>query len=181
MRKEKIKELEKLMDKYKTIEVINEKEVSSGFLKIIEADYKLNNGKTINRDRYLKNNLDGNCCIILPISKNKEVTLVVQPRVQTKRTVAIECPAGLIDKDEEIINAAKRELLEETGCTCEKLIPLVKEAYQDPSSSRGKTNIFLALNTTKIQEQSLDEDEYISTFLCTFEEALELVELRIYL
>lgn len=177
MRKEKIEELNRLIETYKTIQVSNEKQVSEGFMKIIQADYTLNNGKTINRERYLKNNNEPNSCIILTESEEGEIILTVQPRVHSKRTVGIECPAGLIEKGEEPIAAAKRELLEETGCEPEEMILLLEQCYQDISTSKGRTNMYLARNCKKVQEQQLDESEYIGLFKCTFEEAIELVDL----
>lgn len=178
MRKEKLEELNQLIEKYKTIKVTNEKQINEGFLKIIQADYTINNGKTINRERYLKNNNDPHSCIILTETEDGEIILAVQPRVQCERTVGIECPAGLIEKDEEPLVAAKRELLEETGYEPEEMIPLIEQCYQDISTSRGKTNMYLARNCKKVQEQHLDETEYIGLFKCTFEEALELIDLK---
>ena len=177
MRKEKIEELESLIDKYKTIEIINERNISSGFLKIIQADYRLKNGVTINRERYLKNNLDGSSVIVMPVNENNEVILVVQPRVNTKRTVTVELPAGLIDEGEIPIEAAKRELLEETGCISNNIISIYEGIYPDPSSSRATTNLYIAMEVKKVKEQSLDDDEFISLFTCTFDEAIELIHL----
>lgn len=177
MRKEKLEELNKLIEKYKTIKITNEKQVSEGFLKIIQADYTLNNGETINRERYLKNNNEPNSCIILTEMDDGEIIFAVQPRVHCERTVGIECPAGLVEKGEDPLLAAKRELLEETGCVPQEMILLVKQCYQDIATSKGITNLYLARNCKKVQEQHLDESEYIGIFKCTFNEALELIEL----
>lgn len=177
MRKEKLEELNKLIERYKTIKISNEKQVSEGFMKIIQADYTLNNGEIINRERYLKNNNDPNSCIILTETEDGEILLTVQPRVHCERTVGIECPAGLVEKGEDPLVAAKRELLEETGCEPQEMILLVKQCYQDIATSRGRTNMYIATKCKKVQEQHLDETEYIGLFKCTFEEALELVDL----
>lgn len=177
MRKEKLEELEKLIEKYKTIEITNEKKVSEGFIEIIQADYKLNNGETINRERYLKNGNEPNSCIILTEAEDGEIIFTVQSRVHCERTVGIECPAGLVELGEDPLEAAKRELLEETGYEPSEMILLVKDCYQDIATSKGKTNIYMARKCRKVQEQHLDDSEYISTFKCTFEEALELVKL----
>ena len=37
--------------------------------------------------------------------------------------------------------------------------------------------MYLAKKCKKVQEQHLDESEYIGIFKCTFEEALELIDL----
>ncbi len=177
MREGKIEELNKLIEKYKTIEIINEKQIGNGFLTIIQADYKLNNGETINRERYLKNNNEPNSCIILTETEEGELLFTVQPRVHSERTVGIECPAGLVEKGEDPLVSAKRELLEETGCISQEIIPLIEQCYQDIATSKGRTNMYLAKKCKKVQEQHLDESEYIGIFKCTFEEALELIDL----
>lgn len=177
MREGKLEELNQLIEKYKTIKVSNEKQISEGFLKIIQADYTINNGETINRERYLKNNNEPNSCIILTETEEGELLFTVQPRVHCERTVGIECPAGLVEKGEDPLVAAKRELLEETGCVPEEMILLVKQCYQDIATSKGRTNMYLAKKCKKVQEQHLDESEYIGIFKCTFEEALELIDL----
>lgn len=176
MRKEKLEELNKLMEKYKIKEVSKERYNPNGFLRVLTAEYTLNNGKTIQRDRLEKNKLDGNSCTILPITKDKEVVLVVQPRVFLKSGVGVEIPAGLCDANEEAETAAKRELLEETGYTSDKFIKLTRY-YQDEGCSRAVTTCYLALDCEKVAEQNLDDDEYISIFKCTFNEMLELQEM----
>ena len=176
MRKEKLEELEKLMEKYKTKEIRNLHQEANGYIKIEEAEFLLGNDKIISRDRYTKGGCDASCSIILPVLESKELVFVVQPRVYTKNTVTVEAPAGMIDKGELAEEAAKRELEEETGCISEKIIKLA-EGYGDPGSSSGITNLFIALNAKKVKEQHLDEDEYLSLFTCTYEEALELIEM----
>ena len=176
MRKEKLEELNSLIDKYKTIEVSNKHQVSSGFLSIMQADYKLNNGKIINRDYLLKNNHSGSSCNVLPITKEGDVIFVVQPRVQIKRTVGIEIPAGLVEDNENPDDAVRREFLEETGYTSDNFIHLV-ECYQDEGCSQAIVNSYLALDCYKVSDQNLDDDEFISVFTCTFDEAKELIEM----
>ncbi len=176
MRKEKLDELNKLIENFKTVEINNVHQVNSGFLSIMQADYKLNNGQVINRDYLLKNNKPGHSCNVLPITKEGEVVLVVQPRVQLPRTVGVEIPAGLVEENEDPLETVKREFLEETGYTSDNFIHLVK-CYQDEGCSQAIVNSYLALDCVKVDDQKLDFDEFISVFTCTFEEALELVEL----
>ncbi|MBR3134711.1 MAG: NUDIX hydrolase [Clostridia bacterium] len=176
MRKEKLDELNNLIENYKTVEVFNKHKVDSGFLSIEQADYKLNNGKIINRDSLLKNNRDGSSCNVLAITKDKEVIFTVQPRVQLERTVGVEIPAGLIEDGESPVEAIKRELLEETGYTSNNFIKLVR-CYQDEGCSKAIVNSFLALDCEKIQNQNLDDDEFISVFTCNYDEAFELIDM----
>ena len=176
MRKEKLEELKILMNLYKVKEIKNEHQEGDGFIKIIQADYVLNIGKTINRERITKGNENGSCSIILPVLENGDLVFVVQPRVFTENEATVEAPAGMIENNEEAEEAARRELEEETGCVSDNIVK-VMSGYGDPGSFSGITNLFIAFNSKRVKELCLDEDEYLSTFTCTYEEALELVQM----
>lgn len=66
--------------------------------------------------------------MIIPITRNNELILIKQFRVPINDYI-FEFPAGLIDKDESIEIAAKRELFEETGLQCIKYEYLLKPSY----------------------------------------------------
>lgn len=174
MRAEKWEELNRYIDKIKTIEM-SEPFESTGFIKIKNFMIKLNNGREIERERIYKNNSIGDGVSVLPYTKNGTILLVVQPRVFTKLTVGIEAPAGYIDKGEEPIEAAKRELREETGYTSENL-EKIASYHQDIGSSGGLQTVFLATGCEKVTGQELDDMEYVEIFECTLEEAEELFE-----
>ena len=59
--------------------------------------------------------------VILAVTPDDEMILVRQYR-QPLRAYSIELPAGYVDKNESNLKAAKRELKEETGYCCRKLI-----------------------------------------------------------
>lgn len=178
MRKEKLDELNKLIDKYRTISKTEEKQVADSFITVHEAKYTLNNGETISRDRIMKNHLNGSSCNVLPVTKDGEVILVVQPRVHVKSGVGVEIPAGLCENTEDILQTAKREMLEETGYTTsdDKFIFLTK-CYQDEGCSSAVSNFYVALDCEKVAEQHLDSDEFISIFKCSVDEAFELIDM----
>src|SRR5699024_964518 len=71
----------------------------------------------------------------------------------------LEIPAGKLEKDEERISAAKRELEEETGYIADEL-EHITEMYGSPGFSNEKISIYMAKNVTK-GEMNLDEDECI--------------------
>lgn len=175
MRKEKLDELIKIIDEFKTTEIL-EDNLSDNFLTTKARKFKLKNGQTIIRSQLIKNNKEGNSTIILPVTKEGNVLLVIQPRVFTKRGVGIELPAGYIEDGEEAVDAAKRELREETGYEAKKL-ECVGNFYQDQGCSSAMNYLFVALGCEKKYEQKLDEDEFVKYFECTYDEALELVEM----
>jgi ADP-ribose pyrophosphatase len=176
MRDEKLKELESYINELKTNKLEEIDNSKTGFLSIKRYACSLNNGKTIVRERIVKNGKDGSAAIILPITTEGNVLLVVQPRVFKPSTVGVEVPAGYIEENEDPIESAKRELEEETGYVCEDMILLAKY-FQDSGCSAAYNHCFLALNCKKTKEQHLDKDEFVRYFECSFDEALELIDM----
>lgn len=174
MRSDKLRELNSYIDelKLKKLELVERK---AKFLGVETYDCYLNNGRVIPRERIVKGNSSGNACIILPVTEEKNVLLVVQPRVFTKSGVGVELPAGYVDEGEDYEEAARRELFEETGYVPRKMIPL-GSFYQDQGCMSAFNKCFLAYDCKKVGEQHLDKDEIIKYFECSFDEVLELIE-----
>lgn len=167
------KQIEKYFQELKTLQMIENNE--GKFLTTKSYKCKLNNGQTITREKLLKNGSDGSSSIILPITEDNKVILAVEPRVFTKRTVDVGLPAGYIEKDEEAVHAAKRELLEETGYTSDEFISL-GSFYQDQGCSEAYNHYYVALNCRKVNVQNLDDGEFIKYILVDFNEVNELIE-----
>lgn len=176
MRKEKINEIDKYIEYFKTIEK-SEPFESEGFITVKNYEIKLNNGKTIHREQIYKSGREGNSVTVLPVTKDNHVILVIEPRVFTKRTVGVEAPAGYVEDGEKASEAAERELLEETGFKAKELIQL-REYYCDMGSFAGLTSSFIAKDCEKISEQKLDSDEFIAIIECTIDEAKELIKMQ---
>ena len=126
----------------------------------------------IPREKLLKNGLSGSAVMIAPMIGN-EFLVTIEPRVFTEKGVAVSFPAGYIEQGEEPIDAAKRELREETGCISDKFIHL-DSFYQDEGVSSAYNHTFLALNVKKEYEQNLDENEIIKYMTFTYDELLEI-------
>nr|WP_246584280.1 NUDIX hydrolase [Thermus brevis] len=83
----------------------------------------------------------------------------------------LEIPAGLIEPGEDPLEAARRELAEETGLAGD-LAPLFSY-YVSPGFTDEKTHVFLASNLRETQATP-DEDEEIEVVWLEPERALEM-------
>ena len=101
--------------------------------------------------------------IVVPFFKTGEI-LLQKTYKHGAQKIIIEFPAGMIEKNESAINAAARELREETGLIATKL-KKVGSVLADPTGSAMKYHFFIAENCQSIAERELDEAEQIETFL----------------
>jgi len=97
--------------------------------------------------------------VILPLLDNGQIMLQKTYKHGCGE-VLYEFPAGMIDKGEIPEEAAKRELLEETGFETQELVFLGK-AFPDPTGSNSVHHYFLAKNCKKVAEQELEPAEQI--------------------
>jgi len=171
MRDIKRKELEKYINELKWIKktIIDD---SGKFVSVSTQDFELNNGRIIRREQILKNKNDGSAVIIIP-EVNDEYLVTIEPRVFTKKRIAVSFPAGYIEAGEKMEDSAIRELREETGYTSDSLVHL-DSFYQDEGISAAYNHVFLANNCIKKYDQHLDKDEVVRYMSFTYDELLEL-------
>ncbi len=129
---------------------------------------ELENGGNAVRDVLLHH---GGVCVI-PVTDNNEIYLVKQFRYPF-RTVTREVPAGKLEKGEDHAECGRRELLEETGCTCSEYIYL-GEMLPTPAYNTEVTYMYLARGLS-FSKQSLDEDEFLDVEKIPLAEAVKLV------
>jgi len=110
---------------------------------------------------------------VLAFNKGNELILVSQYRHGID-DVTIESPAGVVDRGEDPLEAAKRELLEETGHVSESWLKL-GAVSANPAFLNNFCHIYLATNCKKIAEQSLDALEEIEILFETLESVQEKV------
>ena len=142
------------------------------FITLIQEDYVLPNGVIMPRERIIKNH-NKPAVVIVAKDESGKYLLVVQNRVQG--ITSVEFPAGYVEPGEEIIDAAARELREETGYVSDELEIL--DSYNTSLGIDGSmVYIVTANNCVKVYDQDLDENEFINYDLFTFDELKELVE-----
>lgn len=129
---------------------------------------ELENGNTAVRDVLHHH---GGVCVI-PITEDNEILLVKQFRYPFQ-TVTREVPAGKLEKGEDHAECGRRELLEETGCTCEEYIYL-GEMLPTPAYNTEITHIYLAKGLS-FSSQQPDEDEFIDVERIPLAEAVKQV------
>jgi len=163
MEKMKLDEIKKKIDKVRVIGY-DEGEVIAGskFMSVVKGSYTLNNSRVIEREKIIKNIGNGNAVCVFAVTCDLEVLLVIQPRVGlvNDSKVNVELSAGYIENNEDSITAAKRELKEETGYVCNKLIHL-DSYFPSLGGSGERVDLVLALDCEKKKEQKLDSDEVL--------------------
>ncbi|MBE6601092.1 MAG: NUDIX hydrolase [Ruminococcaceae bacterium] len=110
---------------------------------------------------------------VLPLTDQKEVLCVRQYRY-AHRCILTEIPAGKLDsKDEDHVEAALRELREETGALPQTLTHL--GTYRStPAILDEKVDLYLAENLT-FGDTDPDEDEFLEIVKIPLSELLEQV------
>jgi ADP-ribose pyrophosphatase len=99
---------------------------------------------------------------IVAVTDNDDVLLIRQYR-HGIGAVTIEIPGGVIDSGETPLEAAKRELLEETGFVSDNW-SLIGEVIPNPAIQNNRCYTFLAESSRKVRDPQFDTTEYIVTF-----------------
>ena len=141
---------------------IEEKVVYDGYRKIHRKTFILPNGRQEDFDVVVGDNAVG----VVAVTKANNILLVRQFRPGTEE-IYDEIPAGLIDKNEKLIHAARRELLEETGYTGK--LKFVTSCVNDAYRSKIK-HCFVATGCYKVKDPLPDENEFIQVLEKTIED-----------
>lgn len=108
---------------------------------------------------------------IIAFNENKELFLVRQYRYPIEQ-FTLELPAGKLERGEDPLECARRELTEETGYEAEEF-ELFDIMYPSPGCLEEKHYIFTA-DDLKFKGQHLDEDEFLDVQTLPLKRAVEM-------
>jgi ADP-ribose pyrophosphatase len=108
---------------------------------------------------------------VIAVTPSQEAVLVRQYRPGLGRAI-LEPPGGAADgHDVSMLEAARRELLEETGYTSDDFIETGVIA-PNPASHNNLMHCFLARNVQRVRQPALDETEHLEVVLVPFDELI---------
>lgn len=166
-----INQMESIMCEENLIEKsVASKSVYEGFiLHVKEDDIELPNGKPAKREliRHI-----GAVCVV-PVTDNNEIIVERQFRYPINQVIT-EIPAGKLDSmDEDRLEAAKRELKEETGYEADEWTD-IGLYYPAAAYSDEKITMYMAKGLHK-GEQKLDEDEFLDVKLIPVDTLVDMI------
>lgn len=108
---------------------------------------------------------------IIAITEDGKVIVLEQE--QPGKGKFFSLPGGSVDRDEDPMDNAKRELLEETGYESKNLS--LWHSIQQVSKIDWALYIFVARNCKKVSDQNLDGGEKIKVLLVSMEEFIDMI------
>ena len=171
---------EKMLKALKDFKLVHKELISTyqdGYIGKNVYQVTLADGSTRRVEEILKRGVPGDASVVIPITIDGNIIMVVQSRPNTKETVSIELPAGMVDEGENYQETAIREMLEETGYVAENVYEL-EWHYQDQGCSGAIIKTYVAEGCKKKQEVRLDEGERLQYVEMSYEEIMKKIKSR---
>ena len=149
-----LEKITKLYDKVKGKLTKEEILYRGDFIKLIREFYSLPNNKTITREKIVKNG-GKDSVIIVATDSNGDYILTFQTRINDK--IIAEFPSGYIENGEDVIEAAKRELKEETGYVSD-IVTVLDEFYYSVGIDNSICYIVRMKNSVKAFDVNSNEN-----------------------
>ena len=171
---------EKMLEAIRDFKTVKKELVSSyqdGYIGKRVYKVTLADGSSRMVEEITKRGVPGDAAVVIPITSDGNVIMVVQSRPNTKETVSVELPAGMVDPGEDYQTTAVREMLEETGYEAENIFEL-EWHYQDQGCSGAIIKTFVAEGCKKKQDVRLDDGERLTYVEMSFEDILDMIKNR---
>jgi len=108
--------------------------------------------------------------VVFPVLPDGKILLLEQE--QPGREPFISTPGGRVDEGEDILSAAKRELLEETGYEADEYF--LWDAQQPVSKIEWAVYTFIAKGLKKVAEMNPDAGEKLKLMPVSFDELIDI-------
>jgi len=145
------------------------KSIKSDWREITVKTFKTPGGGTTTFDTYDREGIEH--AGVVALTADNKVIIAEQFRPGPEKVMQ-DLPGGTLDRGEQPLEAAKRELLEET-CYVPGEIEYIGLVYKD-AYMNGTWHYFLATNCKKREgEQHLDEDEIVEVKLISIDEFIK--------
>lgn len=135
--------------------------------RVVRVEEPLDDGPPRSRDVVLH----PGSVVILPLVSSDEVCLIDVARIAVGARL-LELPAGTLDREESIADAAARELMEETGYRAGSIEP-VGALWMSPGILRERMHLFVARHL-EAGPQALEPGESITTRVVPWDEAVAM-------
>ena len=110
---------------------------------------------------------------VIPVTPEKEIVLIRQYR-HGLREVTLEIPGGLVEDSDSSLEAARRELREETGYEAAEMV-LLGRVHPNPAFLNNVCMTYLARDVYPVGGQEQDDKEDIEVLLEPLEKIPDLI------
>lgn len=145
--------------------------ISQRWLEVREQRVRLANGHEIDSFHLIRG---PNWASVLCLTDERQVVMVRQYR-HGLGGASLELPAGVIEPSEAPIDAARRELREESGFEAREIVPLWSLS-PEPARNSTRAYFFFARAEPRVSEPALDQSEELEVLLVPVPELFELIE-----
>jgi len=110
---------------------------------------------------------------VIPLTPRNEVVLIRQYRHGIREST-LEIPGGIVEESDSPEDAARRELIEETGYKASE-IQLLGSVHPNPAFLTNRCYTFVAKGVSRMKEQEQDEKEDIEVVVRSLKQIPDLI------